>query len=57
MYIDNTLIVPQPSKQKYSSHNVNQPFPAASEAGLANFMMDDYYENFVDEKEITENLL
>lgn len=46
VYIDNSLIVPEPSKQKY--HN---PHPLLSPED-----MDDYYEAFMDDKDITETL-
>ena len=46
VYIDNSLIVPEPSKQKY--HN---PHPLLSPED-----MDDYYEAFLDDKDITETL-
>jgi hypothetical protein len=46
VYIDNSLIVPEPSTQKY--HN---PHPLLSPED-----MDDYYEAFLDDKDITETL-
>ena len=46
VYIDNSLIVPEPSKQKY--HN---PHPLLSPED-----MDDYYEAFMDDKDLTETL-
>ena len=46
VYIDNSLIVPEPSKQKY--HN---PHPLLSPED-----MDDYYEAFMDDKDMTETL-
>merc|ERR1719211_1004831 len=46
VYIDNSLIVPEPSKQKY--HN---PHPLLSPED-----MDDYYEAFMDDKDMTEAL-